>query len=150
MMETPDSGTEVVGTRVFAVSRERLFGMFADPGKLAQWWGPAGFTNTFHDFDFRPGGKWRLTMHGPDGANYENEKTFVEVIEPERIVVDHFQAMHMFRMTMTYEEVVEGTRLTWRMVFEDGAANEKFRDFIVAANEENFDRLEAMFEGGDA
>ncbi|WP_367873343.1 hypothetical protein [Luteolibacter sp. Populi] len=40
--------------------------------------------------------------------------------------------------------------LSWRMVFDDGAANEKFRDFIVAANEQNFDRLEAMVDSGDA
>jgi uncharacterized protein YndB with AHSA1/START domain len=136
---------EITSTRVFPVPRERLFAMFSDPAELVHWWGPSGFTNTFHEFDFRPGGKWRFTMHGPDLKDYENEKTFVEVAEPERIVFDHFEPMHTFRMTMTYEPLADGraTRLTWRMAFEDGAGNEKFRDFIATATEQNFDRLEA-------
>lgn len=33
--------------------------------------GPNGFTNTFYEFDLRPGGKWRFTMHGADGKNYK-------------------------------------------------------------------------------
>ncbi|MCB1097766.1 MAG: SRPBCC domain-containing protein [Verrucomicrobiae bacterium] len=36
--------------------------------RLAKWWGPAGFTNTFHEFDFQKGGRWHFTMHGTDGA----------------------------------------------------------------------------------
>ena len=45
-----------------------------------QWWGPNGFTNTFHEFDLRPGGAWRFIMHGPDGTDYPNESVFVEVV----------------------------------------------------------------------
>lgn len=33
---------------------------------LKNWWGPDGFTNTFHEFNLRPNGKWILTMHGPE------------------------------------------------------------------------------------
>ena len=35
--------------------------------------GTGGFTNTIHLFDLRPGGRWVLTMHGPEKGNYENE-----------------------------------------------------------------------------
>jgi uncharacterized protein YndB with AHSA1/START domain len=139
---------EIVNTRIFPVPRERLFAMFSDPDELAGWWGPSGFTNTFHEFDFRPGGKWRFTMHGPDLKDYENEKTFVEVAKPERIVFDHFETMHGFRMTMSYEPLGEGraTRLTWQMDFKDDSGNEKLKDFIAVANEQNFDRLEARLQ----
>jgi uncharacterized protein YndB with AHSA1/START domain len=140
---------EIINTRVFAAPRERLFAMFSDPGELTEWWGPSGFTNTFHEFDFRPGGRWRFTMHGPDLKDYENEKTFIEIVEPQRIVFDHFEPMHGFRMTMDYEPVGDGeyTKLTWQMDFADGAGNEKFRDLITVANEQNFDRLEARLRG---
>ena len=43
-----------------------------DPARIARWWGPAGFTNTIHTFDFRPGGEWRRSA-GPchlEAANY--------------------------------------------------------------------------------
>ena len=125
--------------------------MFSDPGELAEWWGPSGFTNTFHEFEFRPGGKWRFTMHGPDLKDYENEKTFLEIVEPERIVFEHTEPMHGFRMSMDYEPLADGsaTKLTWRMNLEDGASNEKFRDFISIAKEPNFDRLEAHLNTKD-
>jgi uncharacterized protein YndB with AHSA1/START domain len=143
-----DPPMEILSSRIFAVPPARLFGMFGDPSRLCAWWGPSGFTCTFHEFDFRPGGKWRFTMHGPDRKDYENEKTFVEIVEPERIVFDHSEPMHSFRMTMDYSPLAEGkaTRLTWRMAFEEGAGNEKFRDFIAVANEQNFDRLEAQLQ----
>src|SRR5262249_32473036 len=95
---------EIVSTRVFEAPRELLFQAFSDPAHLAQWWGPKGFPNTVHEFDLRPGGAWRMTMHGPDGVNYRNESVFVEVVRPERIVFDHLKTMHRFRMTMTFAE----------------------------------------------
>lgn len=58
----------VTNTRVFEVPRERLFEAIAEPSQPSQWWGPNGFTNTFHEYDFRPGGLWHLTMHAPEGA----------------------------------------------------------------------------------
>jgi uncharacterized protein YndB with AHSA1/START domain len=139
---------EITSSRVFTVPRDRLFAMFSEPDELAEWWGPSGFTNTFHEFDFRPGGKWRFTMHGPDLKDHENQKTFIEIREPERIVFDHSASTHSFRMTMDYEPVGDGryTRLVWRMDFKDGPANEGFRDFITVANEQNFDRLEARLK----
>ncbi len=85
-------------------------------------------------------------MHGPDGASYDLEKRFVEVVPPERIVLDHLQPMHNFRMTMTYEDTAGKTTLTWLMRFEAAAGNEKLRSFISTANEENFDRLASYLE----
>jgi len=135
-------GTEITSTRVFAAPREVLFDLFADPEHLAHWWGPEGFTNTFEQFDFEPGGAWRFTMHGPDGTDYPNAKDFVEIERPERIVFDHVQDGHAFRMTMTYEtEGNHTTRLTWHMAFAAPLADD-IRDFITNANEQNFDRLQ--------
>ncbi len=139
---------EIVNTRTFPVSRETLFEAFADPEQLAHWWGPEGFTNTFHEFDFRPGGSWRFAMHAPNGADYENESTFVEILRPEKIAFEHHLPVHWFLMTMTFEEEAPGTRLTWRMTFDrDDKGSRKIKDFITAANEQNFDRLAAFLAG---
>ena len=138
---------EIVSRRVFDAPRELVFRAFSDPSVLARWWGPAGFANTFQEFDLRPGGAWRLVMRGPDGAEYQLEKHFVEVTAPERIVFDHVQPMHHFRMTMTFAEDSGKTRLTWQMAFDSAEEAETVREFIAAANEQNFDRLEAELAG---
>ena len=134
---------EVVSTRVFKAPRERVFEAFSDPGQLARWWGPRGFTNEFHEFDLRPGGRWRFTMRGPDGAVYRIAKDFIEVVRPERVVYENLDPSHRFRMTMTFAERQGGTELTWRMRFELPAEFARVKDLVAAANEENFDRLAA-------
>ena len=139
-----DSEREIISKRIIAVPRETLFKAFSDPDQLARWWGPKGFTSTFEVFDFRPGGTWRFTMHGPNGANYPNEHHFTGVVSPERIVYQHVQPpMHSFTMIMTFAERDGKTELTWLMRFESVAEVAKLRDFIAGANEQNFDRLEA-------
>ena len=82
------ANNEITSSRVFNVPRERLYTAFADPAQVALWWGPAGFTNTIHDFDLRPGGKWLFTMHGPDKGNYLNECVFLKVDPPSLIAWD--------------------------------------------------------------
>ena len=139
---------EIVSTRVFDAPREVVFRAFTDAALLARWWGPKGFTNTFHEFDPRPGGPWRFVMHGPDGTDYPMTKEFVEVVPPELIVLQHIQAMHMFRMVMAFAVETGGTRVTWRTRFESAEEAEKVRGFWAVANEENFDRLQSLLAAG--
>jgi uncharacterized protein YndB with AHSA1/START domain len=139
----------IVSSRVFAASRAAVFAAFSDPARLARWWGPQGFTNTFHEFAFHPGGDWRFTMHGPDGAAYVMDHQFTEITAPERIVVRHSQAGHDFVLTMTLAAQGDRTELTWEMSFADPAGAEKVRAFILPANEQNFDRLAAHLSGAD-
>jgi uncharacterized protein YndB with AHSA1/START domain len=139
----PQPERELVSTRVIKASRAAAFEAFADPKRLAQWWGPKGFTNTIHQFELKPGGRWRITLHGPDGKNYDNEKTFLEVAPAQRVSFAHHQPTHNFAMTMEFADEAGGTRVTWRMLFESAADLAQIRSLIVNANEENFDRLEA-------
>jgi uncharacterized protein YndB with AHSA1/START domain len=139
-----DSDRTLVNTRVFAAPRSTVFAAFSDPAQLVLWWGPKGFTNTLQEFDLRPGGTWRIVLHGPDGSDYPNEKKFVEVVAPERVVFDHLgPMMHSFRMTLLYEDLGAKTRVTWHMRFESADEVAKLGKFIAEANEQNFDRLEA-------
>jgi uncharacterized protein YndB with AHSA1/START domain len=142
--ELPASDLELTSTRWINTPRASVWEHHVDPTKLAQWWGPAGFTNTFETYDLRPGGLWRLSMHAPDGAVYRMEKRFVEVAAPERIVHDHLDPSHAFRMTVALTEEAGGTRVTWRMCFESAEEFARVKDFIAGANEQNFDRLESL------
>ncbi|MGL4490199.1 MAG: SRPBCC family protein [Rhizobiaceae bacterium] len=137
---------DITNSRVFNAPRETLFDAFADPENLAHWWGPDGFTNTIHTFDFRPGGTWHFTMHASNGADFVNTSTFTEISAPERIVFIHHLPVHVFTMTMTFAMEGADTRLTWHMHFEPSADNAALKDFIAAANEQNFDRLEAFLK----
>jgi uncharacterized protein YndB with AHSA1/START domain len=142
-MSTAHDDCEIVSTRHLAAPRETVFEAFSDPGALAKWWGPIGFTNTIDVFDFWPGGSWKYTMHGPDGTDYYNESQFDEIVAPERIVLTHLRPMHRFVMTMTYDVEAGGTRITWRMRFDSAEEVARIREFVVPANEQNFDRLAA-------
>jgi len=139
--ETP-TDREIVTTRVFDWPREHVFEAWTDPDHLARWWGPKGFSSTFQEFDVRPGGVWRLVMHGPNGADYQNKSVFVEIVKPERIVFEHVSGP-AFQVTATFTELAGKTRLTFRMLFETAAECDKVKGFAVDANEQNFDRLEA-------
>jgi len=141
------SDRELVFTRLFDAPRELLFEVWTEPKHLAQWWGPRGFTTTSIEMDARPGGAWRLVMHGPDGLDYKNKIVYLEVVKPKRLVYKHAGEEKdepvKFQVTVTFEEVGDKTRLTMRMVFETAAE----RDFVVekyGAEQgavETFDRL---------
>lgn len=108
---------EIVTTRVFDAPRELVFEAWTDPKHLAQWWGPNGFRSTIQEMDVRPGGSWRLIMHGPDGTDYKNESVFLEVVKPERLVYSHNSAPK-FQVTVTFEEQGGKTKLIMWMVFD--------------------------------
>lgn len=141
---TPSAGDrEIISRRVFNIPRSLIYSAWTDPEQLAQWWGPEGFTNTFYEFNLKPGGEWRFVMHGPDGKDYQNHSVFVEIIPQERIVFDHI-SLPKFRVTATFEQQAEKTKVTFRMHFESKVDVEKLKALIVPANEQNFDRLEAL------
>jgi uncharacterized protein YndB with AHSA1/START domain len=77
---------ELVFTRVFDAPRELVFRAWTDPKRVAQWWGPHGFTNPVCELDPRPGGAIRIHMRAPDGNVYPMTGVYQEVVEPERIV----------------------------------------------------------------
>ncbi len=81
--------------RLLNATAKEVFSVFEQPDRLAKWWGPNGFTNTFETFEFKPGGQWKFVMHGPPGnngepgTNYPNESVFKEIIPESRIVIEH-------------------------------------------------------------
>lgn len=119
---------------------EAVFSAIQDPARLARWWGPEGFTNTFHTFEFRQGGAWIFTMHGPDGADYPNQSEFQEIVPDSKVRIKHVNLPH-FEMSITLEPIATGTLVSWVGVFENREFAEKMRRFLETANEQNLDRL---------
>jgi len=131
--------------RLIAAPTDKVFGAFEQPERLARWWGPNGFTNTFVEFDFRPGGHWRHIMRGPDGRNYPNETIFREIRPCERIVLEHVMDPWF---TLTIELIPEGnqTRIVWSQEFKSRQVAEALRSLCEPANEQNLDRLEQVLK----
>ncbi|MHA7968543.1 SRPBCC domain-containing protein [Rhizobium sp. CAU 1783] len=139
---------EINNSRLFEATVETLYDAFADPGKLALWWGPHGFTNTIHGFDLRPGGTWLITMQASDGTDFLNRSTFQTVEPLRRIVFLHHEPLHVYTLEMTFSAEESGSRLDWCMRMERNDETLFLEKFIAAANEQNFERLEAVLRQG--
>ena len=127
-------------SKLISATPEQVFAVLATPGRIAKSWGPAGFTNTIHKFDFVPGGQWLLTMHGPDGMDYPNENRFLR-LEPDRLFeIEHPVNPH-FILTLELSAVPEGTLVRWRQTFDTVEQYQRVADFVATANEQNLDRL---------
>ena len=140
--QEPESKRELATSRLIEAPREQVFAALSDPARLARWWGPKGFRNTFQEFELRPGGRWVFVMHGPDGRDYPNQSVFVEVKPPKRVVLRHVSSPR-FEMTITFEDERGRTRVGWRQLFETAAERTRVARFAEVANEQNLDRLAA-------
>ena len=134
-------------TREIPATVEQVFAAISDPARLARWWGPAGFTNTFSVCEFKTGGRWSFVMHGPDGHNYPNESVFADIEPPRKVVIQHV-VEPKFRLTIllapsagTGAGTGAGTLVSWSQAFESPEVASRIEHIVVPANEENLDRL---------
>jgi uncharacterized protein YndB with AHSA1/START domain len=137
---TPDC--EIVSSRIVNFSQELVFTAWTDPNHLKNWWGPKGFTNTFEEFDLRPGGRWKFVMHAQEQGNFQNECEFVKIEKPTEIAWIRL-SKPLFNIVATFEKIADDqTKVVFRMVFNTADECAKLRPYVVDKNEENFDRLE--------
>lgn len=129
--------------RVISAQPGEIYAAFETPERLARWWGPSGFTNTFETFEFKPGGQWKFIMHGPNGIDYPNICEFRELVPGSKVVIDHVLAP-LFRLTVNLKPEGTGTLLTWDQEFETAEVADGVRSICGPANEQNLDRLEAV------
>ena len=129
-------------SRAFSAPPEAVFVAFSSPERLARWWGPDGFSNTFEKFEFKNGGRWRFTMHGPDGSNYLNEATFVSIVPDREVVVKHVSQPH-FTLSIKLERTATGTIVIWQQAFESAEVAASVKHIVQPANEQNLSRWQA-------
>lgn len=127
-------------TRELRARPEAVFAAISDPARLARWWGPAGFTNSFELCEFKPGGRWQFVMHGPGGENYPNLSEFVEIVPNALVRIQHLSAPR-FVLTIRLTARADGTLVTWEQEFADAKVAEGIRHIVEPANEQNLDRL---------
>jgi len=123
-----------------------IYAAFSDPSRLARWWGPKDFKNTFETFAFTAGGDWKFLMHGPDGHNYPNHCVFCKLVAGEEVVLEHVGAPR-FTLSITLQPVDAGTQVVWVQEFEDPKVTAAIRHIAEPGNEQNLDRLHQHLNG---
>ncbi|HJU28450.1 MAG TPA: SRPBCC domain-containing protein [Candidatus Binataceae bacterium] len=78
---------ELVITRVFDAPRDLVWRAWTEPERMAQWFGPRGFTSAIERSDLRPGGAYRIYMRGPERDDHWMQGVFREVVPPHRLVM---------------------------------------------------------------
>lgn len=116
----------IVVSRVIEGPRRLVFDAFTSAAHLEQWCTPKGGSITTNSFDFKPGGVWDATIHGPDGSAYPNHWTWTEIAAPERIGWLYGMGKddpNAVRSTLTLAERGATTEATLRLLF--GSKEEK-------------------------
>jgi uncharacterized protein YndB with AHSA1/START domain len=147
------SEREVTFSRLLDAPRELVWGVWSDPKHLHEWFGPAGFTTTTHEFSFAPGGVWRFIMHGPDGTDYPNRIVFREIVPPSRLVYENGWdlpgAPLDFMVVVTFDAVGAKTRLSIHFTFADAEALRTAveRYGVLEGGTQTLDRIAEYLDG---
>lgn len=149
-VKTKKETNEIKLTRTYDAPVKLVWDAWTDPKKAAIWWGPRGFTITTHSKDFRPGGIWHYTMHGPDGVDYPNKTKYLEIDNLKRMVYDHGgndERAPMFRVTVLFTDLKGKTRMDMTMAFDTVEAARISKKFIAkASGNSTWDRLGEYLE----
>ncbi len=133
------SARAITVSRLYDFPVAQVFDAFTQADKLAQWWGPDGFTISTQRMDFREGGIWQFTMHGPaaDGkpaVDYPNKILFKRIVPGQLIThahgddkMDDLGQGALFQAQISFAGFANQTRVTNRVVFDSVQA----RDFVV-------------------
>ncbi len=130
------SDKEILISRIFDATPDRVFRAHTDPNALAQWWGPREYESRIDRWEPRKGGAWRIVQKAPDGTEHPFRGVFKEVVPPKRLTwTFEYEPMagHISTQTVTFEpEPGDKTKLTVRVRFDDQAE----RDGMLASGME--------------
>jgi uncharacterized protein YndB with AHSA1/START domain len=82
---TPRPGLVLSLKRLLPAPQAAVYRALSDPGELAKWWGPRGFTAPSVEFDPCVGARYRIAMQPPDGDRFHLSGEFREVDPPARL-----------------------------------------------------------------
>lgn len=149
-MNSKPKANEIRITRIYDAPVQTVWEAWTDPKQVAQWWGPRGYSITTHSKDFRVGGSWVYTMHGPDGVDYPNKTPYLEIEKYSRLVYDHGgndDRPPLFRVTVTFTDMKGKTKLDMSMVCPTPEATEEIKKHIKkAGGNATWDRLAEYLE----
>jgi uncharacterized protein YndB with AHSA1/START domain len=149
----PTDQPTIIMEREFAAPPEAVFGAYRDPDALKEWYGPDGFSITVIAMDFRVGGQFRFTMHGPDGTDYPNRIMYRDIVPGARLAYLHDSGIDNdprgFEVLVTFAPAGAGrTLLTMRSTFPSIEARNAVMKFgAVELGKQTVEKLAAYVKG---
>ncbi len=127
MNRNPDqagiSDRELVLTRIFDVSPEKVYRAWTEPELLKQWFAPLPWTTPRAEIDVRPGGANLIVMRNPEGEDFPNHGVYLDVVKNERLVfTDAYtrawepSEQPIMTVVLTFEDLGGKTRYTARVL----------------------------------
>ncbi|MES2932404.1 MAG: SRPBCC domain-containing protein [Pseudomonadota bacterium] len=140
------SEREMRYTRVVAAPRALVWQVWTEVEKLAQWWGPEGFSITTLERELAVGGIWRFTMHGPDGTDYPNRIAYLEVSQGQRLVYQHGSDADpaMFHVVTEFTELGKQTQIVTTITFRSLKERDDIAQFAIDGHNSSMKRLDAL------
>ena len=136
----PDALTRLNIVREFDAPRALVWKMWTDPAHVAVWFAPADFSMSVVEMDVRPGGAIHMVMRSPDGSDNPFDGRFIELDEPERLVM---RTWIKLEDGSTWFEVEQSAR------FEeiDGRTRMRFQAVVIEARADAIGPLSGMEAG---
>jgi uncharacterized protein YndB with AHSA1/START domain len=138
-MADEEAGTEpvaVVLDRVIDAPRERVYEAWTTPEAMQRWFAPKPFELVVRQLDFRPGGRFRMAMRGPDGSDFPFTGRYREIVAPERLAwTGEFATgpAEQIGTVVTFEAQGRKTRVHVRQTFH--VVTPEIRHAVAGANE---------------
>ncbi len=112
--------------RTIAAPRERVFNAWTRAEELRKWFAPGPLTTAVAESDLRVGGRYRITMRGPDGAEHTVTGVYQIIEPPQRLVYswrwEDKPSAGESTVTVEFHERGRSTEVVLR---HDGLPNEK-------------------------
>lgn len=103
--------------RVLRAKPEKIYRAFIEPGAMAKWLPPYGFTCTVHHMEAWVGGSFRMSFHNfTNGHGHSFGGEYLELVPGERLrYTDKFEDSNLpgvMEVTVSLKAVVCGTELS--------------------------------------
>ena len=134
--------------RVLRCPPARLFNAFTNAAALAKWLPPFGFTCSVHEFEFRVGGKFRMSFtNHTNGQSHTFGGEYLEIVPNERIrytdVFDDPNLPGAMTCTIEMKPVLCGTELR---VTQEGVPDAIPAEMCYMGWQESFIQLALLAE----
>lgn len=83
---TATEGRDLILTRTFNASADKVFDAWTKPELLKQWFAPMPWTTAKAELDVRVGGASLIVMRSPEGTEFPGHGVYLEVVANSRLV----------------------------------------------------------------